>query len=381
MSLQEAGAGPRGAPYVLHVYPPPASSGDSPGPCRVAAAKDTSAADVVRDAVARLRLDASRPYALVEVKEAGGEEWVLEAGDAPVHRALLWPRRAQDAHPREDGYHFVLQERGADGAPRGQPAPPGAPRRLAERGFLPWQQADFDDLCQLPALTEENLLENLKRRFLQRKIYTYAGSILLAVNPFRFLPIYNPKYVKLYENQALGRLEPHIFAVADAAYHAMLRARRNQCVVISGESGSGKTQSTNFLIHCLTALSRKGHASGVERTILGAGPVLEVSAGAGAGAPGRGTSARRRRARGATRGRHSVSPSLSPAVSATQFPSSVPPALSVTQFLPLPSPGSLSDSVSSLPSLGRLHDSVSLLCPPGSLRDSVSPPSIPWPAP
>uniref|UniRef100_A0A8C4L786 Myosin IXB n=1 Tax=Equus asinus asinus TaxID=83772 RepID=A0A8C4L786_EQUAS len=86
----------------------------------------------------------------------------------------------------------------------------------------------------------------------------------------------NPKYVKMYENQQLGKLEPHVFALADVAYYAMLRKRVNQCIVISGESGSGKTQSTNFLIHCLTALSQKGYASGVERTILGAGPVLEA---------------------------------------------------------------------------------------------------------
>ena len=72
-------------------------------------------------------------------------------------------------------------------------------------------------------------------------------------------------------------LPPHIFAVADSAYHCMLRNRRNQCIVISGESGSGKTESTNFLLHPLTALSHKGsHGSGVEQTILSAGPVLEV---------------------------------------------------------------------------------------------------------
>jgi len=95
----------------------------------------------------------------------------------------------------------------------------------------------------------------------------------------QFHPIYNPKYVKLYQNRRLGNeLPPHIFAVADAAYHCMLRERRNQCVVISGESGSGKTESTNFLLHHLTALSQKGsHGSGVEQTILSAGPVLEVT--------------------------------------------------------------------------------------------------------
>ena len=85
------------------------------------------------------------------------------------------------------------------------------------------------------------------------------------------------------QQQQLGKLEPHVFALADVAYYAMLRKHINQCIVISGESGSGKTQSTNFLIHCLTALSQKGYASGVERTILGAGPVLEVSGGRSAG--------------------------------------------------------------------------------------------------
>jgi myosin heavy subunit len=62
----------------------------------------------------------------------------------------------------------------------------------------------------------------------------------------------------------------------------MLKERRNQCIVISGESGSGKTESTNFLLHHLTALSQKGtHGSGVEQTILSAGPVLEVMTAAG----------------------------------------------------------------------------------------------------
>lgn len=149
-------------------------------------------------------------------------------------------------------------------------------QRLAARGFLPPPQDDFADLCNLPVLNEDSILNNLRTRFYKKKIYTYAGSILIAVNPFKFLPIYNPKYVKMYENHQLGKLEPHIFAIADVAYYTMLRKRVNQCIVISGESGSGKTQSTNFLIHCLTALSQKGYASGVERTILGAGPVLEV---------------------------------------------------------------------------------------------------------
>ncbi|XP_039099242.1 unconventional myosin-IXb isoform X5 [Hyaena hyaena] len=281
MSVNEAGSSGRGAQaaYYLHIYPQLATS-ESRASCRVTATKDSTTSDVIQDAITSLQLDGTKCYVLVEVKETGGEEWVLDANDSPVHRVLLWPRRAQDEHPQEDGYYFLLQERNADGTIKyvhmqlvSQAA---ATRRLVERGLLPRQQADFDDLCNLPELTEENLLKNLRHRFLQQKIYTYAGSILVAVNPFKFLPIYNPKYVKMYENQQLGKLEPHVFALADVAYYAMLRKRVNQCIVISGESGSGKTQSTNFLIHCLTALSQKGYASGVERTILGAGPVLEA---------------------------------------------------------------------------------------------------------
>ncbi|XP_059016393.1 unconventional myosin-IXb isoform X9 [Mustela lutreola] len=281
MSVNEASSSGRAgqAAYHLRIYPQLATS-ESRASCRVTATKDSTTSDVIQDAVAILQLDGTKCYVLVEVKETGGEEWVLDANDSPVHRVLLWPRRAQDEHPQEDGYYFLLQERNADGTIKYVQmqlvAQATATRRLVERGLLPRQQADFDDLCNLPELTEENLLKNLRHRFLQQKIYTYAGSILVAVNPFKFLPIYNPKYVKMYENQQLGKLEPHVFALADVAYYAMLRKQVNQCIVISGESGSGKTQSTNFLIHCLTALSQKGYASGVERTILGAGPVLEA---------------------------------------------------------------------------------------------------------
>ncbi|MPC21470.1 Unconventional myosin-IXa [Portunus trituberculatus] len=136
---------------------------------------------------------------------------------------------------------------------------------------------DYPDLCQLPNLTEQTLLENLRARFQRGYIYTYVGSILISVNPFKYYPIYNPKYVKLYQNHRLGELPPHIFAIADAAYHSMLKQKCNQCIVISGESGSGKTEATLFLLHHLTMLSQKGsHGSGVEQTILSSGPVLEA---------------------------------------------------------------------------------------------------------
>uniref|UniRef100_A0A8C8HEW5 Myosin IXB n=1 Tax=Oncorhynchus tshawytscha TaxID=74940 RepID=A0A8C8HEW5_ONCTS len=275
----EGGAASKdGRAYSLQVYP--RLSADCPPCCSLKVPKDATAASVIQDAASALGVDPQLLYVLAEVKECGGEEWVLESGDLPVQRVLLWPRKAQEQHPQSEGFYFVLQERNRDGTIHYVHLPvlckEQEAQRLAARGFLPPRQEDFDDLCNLPVLNESSILDNLRNRFHKKKIYTYAGSILIAINPFKFLPIYNPKYVKMYENHQLGKLEPHIFAIADVAYYAMLRKRVNQCIVISGESGSGKTQSTNFLIHCLTALSQKGYASGVERTILGAGPVLEA---------------------------------------------------------------------------------------------------------
>ncbi|KAM9384178.1 unconventional myosin-IXb isoform 2-T2 [Pholidichthys leucotaenia] len=264
--------------YLLQIYP--RLAGQPSTCCSLKVQKNATAASVITDAAGYLGLNPSRLYVLAEVKESGGEEWVLESTDLPVQRFLLWPRKAQEQHPQSLGFYFLLQERNHDGSIRYVHLPPFSKEqerdRLAARGFLPPPQDDFADLCNLPVLIEDSILNNLRTRFYKKKIYTYAGSILIAINPFKFLPIYNPKYVKMYENHQLGKLEPHIFAIADVAYYAMLRKRVNQCIVISGESGSGKTQSTNFLIHCLTALSQKGYASGVERTILGAGPVLEA---------------------------------------------------------------------------------------------------------
>ncbi|RXN33608.1 unconventional myosin-IXb-like isoform X1 [Labeo rohita] len=264
--------------YTLQIYPRFAiKAGQS---CILSVPKVATAASVIKTALATLGLDASKSYVLVEVQESGGEEWVLQASDQPVQRVLLWPRKAQDKHPQSDGYFFALQEGSYDGSIQYDIMASVRQEKVAQglvnRGFVTRQPQEYDDLCTLPELTEESILGTLRHRFHKQKIYTFARNILIAVNPFKFLPIYNPRYVKMYENHTLGKLEPHVFAIADTAFHTMLNKRVNQCIVISGESGSGKTQSTNFLIHCLTALSQKGYTSGVERTILGAGPVLEA---------------------------------------------------------------------------------------------------------
>ncbi|CAB1326759.1 unnamed protein product, partial [Coregonus sp. 'balchen'] len=246
---------------VLQIYP--RLSQEIAACCILQVSPGATAATVIQNAGATLGLDMTRHYALLEVRQDGGAERRLGDSEMPVERVLLWPPGARNQHPQEEGYYFILQGSGGDlGSGTGSSEVPSL--------------EEYDDLCSLSTLTEDTILATLRQRFYKHNIYTYASGILVAINPFKFLPIYNPKYVKMYNNQPLGKLSPHIFAVADVAYRTMLKKQENQCVVISGESGSGKSQSTNFLVHCLTALSQKGYSSGAERTILGAGPVLEA---------------------------------------------------------------------------------------------------------
>uniref|UniRef100_A0A8D8RHW2 Unconventional myosin-IXb n=1 Tax=Cacopsylla melanoneura TaxID=428564 RepID=A0A8D8RHW2_9HEMI len=246
----------------------------------VEASKQTSAEEIVQCIVERLQLGNTVNYELAEVvgDECGQEckERRLGAQECPVACMLLWPK---DNDSTDDRYRFYLREKLNDNIwADGFNIDPELIRDYFYRFLYQPQDREYPDLCQLPDLNETTLLENLRARFNAGHIYTYVGSILIAVNPFKFHPIYNPKYVKLYQNRRIGPdLPPHIFAIADSAYQRMLRSKRNQCIVISGESGSGKTESTNFLLHHLTALSQKGsHGSGVEQTILSAGPVLEA---------------------------------------------------------------------------------------------------------
>lgn len=90
---------------------------------------------------------------------------------------------------------------------------------------------NYADLCALPDLNEKTLLENLKKRFYADTIYTYVGTILIAINPFKFFPIYNPKYVTMYQDvHRMGELPPHIFAIANAAFTNMLDNEKDQCI-------------------------------------------------------------------------------------------------------------------------------------------------------
>lgn len=131
-----------------------------------------------------------------------------------------------------------------------------------------------EDMISLGDLHEAGILRNLLIRYRDNLIYTYTGSILVAVNPYQILPIYTSEQIKLYKDKKIGELPPHIFAIGDNAYTNMLRYGQDQCVVISGWSGSGKTESTKLILQYLAAIS--GQHSWIEQQILEANPILEA---------------------------------------------------------------------------------------------------------
>ncbi|XP_066496960.1 unconventional myosin-XV [Tiliqua scincoides] len=132
-----------------------------------------------------------------------------------------------------------------------------------------------DDMTQLEDLQESVVLHNLKLRFERGIIYTYIGSILVSVNPYKMLNIYGTDHVMRYEGKSLGENPPHLFAIANVAYNKLRDAKLNQCIIISGESGSGKTEATKLILRYLAAINQKRAATQQVRQILEATPLLE----------------------------------------------------------------------------------------------------------
>ncbi|XP_072528419.1 unconventional myosin-Vc [Salminus brasiliensis] len=134
-----------------------------------------------------------------------------------------------------------------------------------------------NDLTALSYLHEPAVLHNLRVRFVDsRIIYTYCGIILVAVNPYKQLPIYGDAVIHAYSGQNMGDLDPHIFAVAEEAYKQMARNTRNQSIIVSGESGAGKTVSARYAMRYFAMVSKSSSNKRVEDKVLASNPITEA---------------------------------------------------------------------------------------------------------
>ncbi|KAF8210095.1 P-loop containing nucleoside triphosphate hydrolase protein, partial [Mycena galopus ATCC 62051] len=118
-----------------------------------------------------------------------------------------------------------------------------------------------DDIADLTFLNEPSVVHNLRLRFGSGAIYTYSGLFLVAINPYQSLPLYSDAIVQQYRNKRQNENPPHIFAVAERAWVNMGEERENQSILITGESGAGKTESTKKVIQYLAAIATDVHPS------------------------------------------------------------------------------------------------------------------------
>jgi myosin heavy subunit len=146
----------------------------------------------------------------------------------------------------------------------------------------PRNPAKFDgveDMSELGYLNEAGVLHNLRLRYNKDVIYTYSGLFLVAINPYKRFPIYTDTVIDIYKGRRRVDVSPHIFAIADGAYRSMLGDKLNQSILITGESGAGKTENTKKVIQYLTSVagraSNEPNQVSLETQILQANPILE----------------------------------------------------------------------------------------------------------
>lgn len=133
------------------------------------------------------------------------------------------------------------------------------------------------DMVLLEPLSEDTFIENLRKRFEHNEIYTYIGSVVISMNPYKPLPIYTADKVEEYRNRNFYELSPHIYALADEAYRSLRDQDKDQCILITGESGAGKTEASKLVMSYVAAVCGKGQeVNKVKEQLLQSNPVLEA---------------------------------------------------------------------------------------------------------
>lgn len=137
---------------------------------------------------------------------------------------------------------------------------------------------NLENLVDLDELSEGAILHHVRKRYMKKNIYTLVGNILVAVNPFENLDIYGPKDIEKAKSQIA--ISPHVYSIASQAYQQLIGNRTNQSILISGESGAGKTETTKRVLTYIASVAAPIHHGandiGIEEKILQSNPLLEA---------------------------------------------------------------------------------------------------------
>ncbi|KAM4634875.1 myosin-16-like [Polymixia lowei] len=137
------------------------------------------------------------------------------------------------------------------------------------------------DMANLTFLNEASVMDNLRSRYVNMRIYTYSGLFCVTINPYKWLPIYGAKVAQIYKGKKRSEVPPHLFSISDNAYHDMMMEHENQSMLITGESGAGKTENTKKVIQYFANVGASGSKTpdskgSLEDQIIQANPVLEA---------------------------------------------------------------------------------------------------------
>jgi len=142
--------------------------------------------------------------------------------------------------------------------------------------------SNVDDLCHIDDLNEKSLFQTLKLRYHEKKIYTFISSILISLNPFQEMQIYTPDVLKSYILGTVSLDSPHIYGLSRVAFNRMVLDKVNQSIIISGESGAGKSETTKFILQYLAGASQevtdspsRRQMNSTQKQIIEASPILE----------------------------------------------------------------------------------------------------------
>ncbi|XP_030361685.1 myosin heavy chain, skeletal muscle, adult isoform X1 [Strigops habroptila] len=191
------------------------------------------------------------------------------------------------AHPKESFVKGTIQSK--EGGKVTVKTEAGETLTVKEDHVFPMNPPKYDkveDMAMMTHLHEPAVLYNLKERYAAWMIYTYSGLFCVTINPYKWLPVYNPEVVLAYRGKKRQEAPPHIFSISDNAYQFMLTDRENQSILITGESGAGKTVNTKRVIQYFATIAASGEKKKedqpgkmqgtLEDQIISANPLLEA---------------------------------------------------------------------------------------------------------